>query len=273
MYSYRPKISFSIKPLGILQTTTDLATVVKWKKDKHLILFDGHGSFNMVKDDKSITLSAVPESVDKAIALWKKGFNFAQFGVETKKQKYEKIEKKLNDTLERVANCIMDTNAQMANYFRNAVPYKHNSYMVVDFPTKGNKIKRVTERFKKEGKPYATRSFYHGTNLRNISSIIRCGLKPRGRYGMLGTGIYVGKRGKALNYSDFIVLEVKVALGNCKEIEVVESLQRQENEKFDSMHAKRGKLPGVRRGFLYGEEWIVRRAEQVEISKLIVAGW
>lgn len=271
MFRYRPKISFSIKPLGgILQTTTDLATVVKWKKANHLILFDGHGSFNMVKGKSSITLSAVPESVDKAIALWKKGFNFAQFGVvTTKKQKYEKIEKKLNDTLERVADCIKDTNAQMANYFRNAVPYKHNGYVVVDFPTKGNKIRRIAERFKEEGKPYATRSFYHGTNLQNISSIIRCGLKPRGRYGMLGTGIYVGKRGKALNYSDFIVLEVKVALGNCKEIEVVESLQNLENEEYDSMHAKRGKLPGVRKGFL----WILRRAEQVEISKLIVAGW
>lgn len=277
MFECRQSIlSFSIKVGGIIQQTTDLATVEKWKKAGHLVLIgNGHGFFKMIKDGKStVKLAADPESVDKAIVLWKKGFNFAQSRDETKKQECK--EQKLNDTLERVANYIEDSNVQMANYFRNVVPYKHNGYMVVDFPTKGNKIRRVAERFKKEGKPYATKILFHGTKLYNISSIIRRGLVPVGksRYygGMLGEGIYVGSRAKARGYSDFVVLEVKVLLGNCKEIEVVEKLQSLENDNYDSMHAKTGKLPGVRRGYLYGEEWIIRRAEQIEISRLIVCG-
>jgi len=264
---YRPKISFSIKPHGgIIQTTTDLATVVKWKKAKHLVLFAGHGSFNMVKGEKSITLSAEPESVDKAIALWEKGFSFAQFG-DTKKEKKEKTKQKFEDTLERVANCIEKTNAKMAAYFRDAEPYNHNGYMVVDFPTKGNKIKRVAERFKKEGKPYAIRNFFHGTNLWSLPSIVQRGLIPKH---MLGDGIYVGRMDKALNYTNNIVLAVRVALGNCKELEIVEKMQKPENEQFDSLHARSGKLSGAWHDYLGRDEWIVRRAEQVEISKLIV---
>ena len=267
-YRRTPFISFSVKVEGIVQKTTELATVEKWRKAGHLILMErGYSSFNMTKKGKpSVKLKAVSESIDKAIALWKKGFVIAPIG-ETFKQKEEKTKQKLTDTLERVASCIENTNSKMAAYFRAAKPYDLNGYMVVDFPTKGNKIKRIAERFKKEGKSYEIRNFYYGTSLWFLPTIIQHGLMPK--QGMLGDGIHV-QSDKVLDCTDNIVLAVRVVLGNCKEIKKKEKMQRPENEQYDSMHAIKGKFPGIWKDYLGRDEWILRRAEQVEISKIII---
>ena len=84
---------------------------------------------------------------------------------------------------------------------------------------------------------------------------------------MLGRGIYLGKLCKAEGYTDLIVLEVEVLLGNCKELAKVEKLS--ENGDYDSMHLAAGKAPGVRKGFLHNEEWVVRSPNQIEISRLV----
>ena len=274
-------MEFTIREEGKIIGTTDLLQVEKWVNEGYLVLFScgfHHYILTMKKGEekKSIKIND-KQFIQKVLKFWKKGFNLHlpkyRYGGFKEKEDPTILKKKFEDTLIAVADAIKHTNAQKSIYFRNATPYKQGNIWVVDFPTKENKLKRTIERFKKEGKPYGVTTLYHGSRLRNIPSIVRCGLrKSNSKYGMLGGGIYVGKLNKARGYSDLIIFQVKVVLGRCKELNKVEHIG-QSNGDYDSLHAKEGKIGGVFKGFLRNEEWIIRDPCQIEISKLVCKDW
>ena len=247
------------KPVRAIKSTSDLVLVKKWHDEKRLILF---GAFRM-DNGKTTKLITTHNSIEDILRLWDRGYS-----IEKAKQKEEaKVQDKLRNILTEVADALEPTNAQKAHYFRNASPYQEGRLLVVDFPTACNLVKSTSEEFKKAGKPYQIKTLYHGTRVSAIPSIMRRGLK-RSRSGMLGAGIYVGPLSKAENYTDLLVLEVKVVLGNCKELTKVETLH--DNGEFDSLHAPSGPLEGVYKKFLNHEEWVIRFPKQVEVTRLII---
>lgn len=258
--------SFTAKILGRIEDTKDLAVVAKWLKLGKLVLprpCNSFSSFSMSNGRTTKKLKMHPSVANEAIALWEKGYKILE---ESKVQQTPPV-KKFSDTLTKVADVLEPTNAKKAEYFRNATPYRNGRLLVVDFPTMGNALQSTIDKFAAAGKPSNVKTLYHGTELWRIPSIVKCGLKRGGRGGMIGRGIYLGPLVKARNYTDLIILEVKVVLGNCKELEAVELLEH--NPDFDSMHLHAGVVPGVYKGFLKNEEWVVRSPAQVEISKLV----
>ena len=221
----------------------------------------------MTKGDRRKEIKVGPESANEAVLLWRKGWEL----FEKKEEEEEKRLDKFQSTLEAVAEVLEEHHAQRSVYFRDAVPYPSGKFMVVDFPTQGNQLKRTQEEFRLVGKPCGITKLYHGTHLWRIPSIVKRGLL-RSRGGMLGRGIYFGSIHKAEGYTDLVILECKVILGDCNELEQVERFGRERlggKLDWDSMHARQGDLPGVHKGFLRNEEWVVRYPKQVEIYRLI----
>ena len=229
----------------------------------------GLDDISMTKGKKEKKVRTGSDMVDICLELWKKGYRIRTQPKDQENQEEDRAAT-FNETLISVAGILESTNAKKASYFRHAVPYPIHyqgaKFLAVDFPTRGNSLKRTVEEFELANKPSIVSVLHHGTNLRNVPSILKCGLK-RSLGGMLGQGIYLGKLQKAKNYSDLIIFEVKVVLGCCKELVGIESLC--DNEDHDSLHIKSGKTAGVYKGWLANEEWIVRYPEQVEISRLI----
>jgi hypothetical protein len=260
---------FTVKILGKIEKTQDLAVVERWRESGRLVLVTPAWPSRiwMVKDKVQKEIKSGPEAADICVELWKKGYKFLNY---KKKESAEVIKPDFQNILISVANVIEPTNAKKAQYFRNAIPYeiryREAKLLVVDFPTRGNSLKRCQEKFHREGKPYNITTLYHGTKLRNVPSIVKCGLK-RSRSGMLGRGIYLSLLSKARNFSDSIIFETKVILGRCKQLKKVEKMN--ENGEYDSLHACSGKLDGVYKGWLSNDEWCVRYPEQIEISRLI----
>jgi hypothetical protein len=270
-------IHFTAKIAGKIEKTKDLAVVEEWRNQGRLVLvgqsLDGRsyailGNISMTKGKKEKKIRHGSDVADICLDLWRKGYKFKKTRTEEVGEVHKVV--KFNQTLTSVADALEPTNAKKAVYFRNAVPYEIRSgkvkLLVVDFPTRGNSLKRTVEKFERLKKPSLVSVLHHGTNLRNVPSILKRGLRRSGG-GMLGGGIYLGHLQKARNYSDLIIFEVRVVLGRCKEIVKVESLCN--NEDYDSMHISSGKVDGVYKGWLANDEWIVRYPEQIEISRLI----
>ena len=259
------KVFFTTKIDGQIHTTSDLAQVKKWREQKRFVLFGrGVWRFNLDNGKSKKEINPNKHTVDDFLRLVARGWTLEK----TKEKEEIKVVSKLNEVLTTVADELEPTNAKKAHYFRNATPYQDGRLLVVDFPTSAKLIKNTAEEFRLAGKPHQIKTLYHGTRLHNIPSIMKRGLK-RSNHGMLGEGIYVGPIHKAENYTDLVILEVKVVLGHCKELEKVETLH--ENPDFDSLHAKSGPMPGVYKRFLNNEEWVVRFPKQVEVARLVVS--
>lgn len=260
------QVYFTTKICGQIQTTSDLSVVKKWREQKRFVLFGGgvrHFNLDNGKSKKEINVNK--KTVDDVLRLWERGWTLEK----VKEKEKIKVATQLNEILAEIAAELEPTNAQKASYFRNAIPYQDGKLLVVDFPTNAKLIKNTAKEFRLAGKPHQIKTLYHGTRIYDLPSIMKRGLK-RSHSGMLGgEGIYVGPLQKAKNYTDLVILEVKVVLGFCKELEKVETLH--ENPDFDSLHARSGPMPGVYKKILHNEEWIVRYPKQVEVSRLVVS--
>lgn len=232
------------------------------EEEKRLVLFAPVWRFRMNNGKTTKEINPNRDTIEDVLKLWEKGYSLE------KEKQIEEVNtaSKFSEILQEIAEALQPTNAQKAAYFRDVKPYQYGQLLAVEFPTACNLVKNTAEEFKQVGKPYQIRTFFHGTKVRLIPSIMLRGLK-RSKSGMLGPGIYVGPLDKAQNYTDLVILEVKVILGNCKELKKVETLH--ENPDFDSLHAPAGPLDGVYKKFLNHEEWIVRYPKQVEVSKLV----
>jgi len=265
-YYYGNDVSnFSIKRFGeSVQYAKSINSLREWDKKGYLICSKQDDSIFLYRGEKEdIKIKIDNKMIKNVLKYWDKGYRFKR------KKEIQPHKEKIKDTLTQIAEVLEPTNAQKAKYFRTTVPYKYGNCYAIDFPSDCNDIYKVAERYKTLDKPSNIITLYHGTSIYNIPSIIKRGLRPGRRGGLLGKGIYVGRKYKALHYSDLIVFEVKVLLGNCKELEDVEELDHKKNIKYDSLHIGAGQYGKVHKGFLYNEEWILRTAKQVEITKLL----
>lgn len=120
-------------------------------------------------------------------------------------------------------------------------------------------LQNIQRQFESLGKPTNITTLYHGTSNANLKSIIETGFEVPWLSGMLGRGVYLGKRDKASSYSDFLIFSVLVVLGRMKTLTEIESVDQQ--DVFDSFYAPKGTK--IRDGWnLARPEWVVKNPEQ-----------
>lgn len=179
-------------------------------------------------------VSKVKEHLSRAI------LSASQLGRVQRRAKVRKIRSKMKEIKK---SGIVDTR----------IPIKHDP----------SKFLFLKEQFQKEGKSLEETILFHGTRIVNVEGIVKNGFRLPWHKGLLGVGIYVGGKGKATGFADHYVLECRVLLGSCFEVERlldVDTLPPQ----WDSAHLGAGrKVAGLWGGQLRMDEWCCRRVEQI----------
>ena len=135
-----------VKPVRNGKTTTDLSVVKQWHKEGRLVLF-GQNKFRMDNGKSQKEINPRHNTIEDVLRWYDKGYTLEK----AKKKEEERLVDKLHNILTDVADVLEPTNAQKANYFRNAEPYQDGKLLVVDFPTSCNLVKSTAEEFKLAG--------------------------------------------------------------------------------------------------------------------------
>jgi hypothetical protein len=164
-----------------------------------------------------------------------------------------------NRTVRKIERRIRRLSIQSDNeiFSQTAIPIRHD-------------LNRLKSQFGQSTLGNPIEILYHGTRSTNVPSILKQGFRlDKVSYGrMLGDGVYLGRMTKAVNYCDFIVLKVAVALGRCLKVEGRLTTLEQ-NPEYDSIHVASGVNNAVWKGFLFNEEWCVRDPSRCEIIEIV----
>lgn len=278
-----------------LNETTDFRTALSWHQQGEVVLIDGWVKATRIGKEKDLPKEPFSEII-KLYPKWKittenkkvdRGpkpgsfYRYNQWSIDREKKRVEAAKKlqtiEMKEVREAAKTMVLPRKKRKKLIKKGLLPKNTRKERLFSEETRlekltwiENNFSRLQKKWEEEGKDTKIVTLYHGTSLTNINSIFAEGFRTPYSSGMLGRGVYFGRRNKARNYSDGLVLVCEVMLGKCKELKEVEKMN--DNLKYDSMHMPKGQYGKVYKGFLRNEEWVVKDPAQIRIIGVLVKG-